>query len=255
MSVKRELGLQEEVKWAKTNVCVMPRYKEMVRAFFDEMEAGCLVMRVMFTQNSQVPTGLTQDHHDNEYYYLYYQFLKHGFGLRHMPMHARPPKLRIYLDEIGDTKEQISKFRGYIGALAKDSYIRKLGIILKGEDITEVRSHDHILLQCLDVVLGSMSFRLNNKHLEKPPGQLHRGKRTRAKEELYKFILTEIKRVSKKPAFNIGASTGISEYPVGRWRDPYLHWIFKPKEFEYDATRSKTKKEKTPHLDLRQSLT
>ena len=236
---KVSLGLQSEVKWAKTDATTVVRYEAMVRAFFDEIAAGRLVMRVMFTQNALVPKGLTAQHYAEGYYILYYQFLKHGFGLRHMPAHEAPPRLRIYLDEIGDTKEQIAKFRGFIAGLSKDSHIRSKGPILDKQDITEVRSHDHILLQCLDVVLGAMPFRLNNKHLQKPAGQRRRGKRTVAKERLYKFILSEIKRVTGKPNFNIGSTTGTSEYLTGRWSDPYLHWLFKPSEFSYDSSKTK----------------
>ncbi len=238
--VKLNLGLQSEVKWAKTDAKMVSRYETMMGSFFDEIAAGRLVMRVMFTQNALVPKGLTEQHHAEGYYILYYQFLKHAFGLRHMPVHERPPRLRIYLDEIGDTKEQIAKFRGFIAGLSKDSHIRAKGLILEEQDITEVRSHDHILLQCLDVVLGAMPFRLNNKHLEKPAGQHRRGKRTVAKERLYKFILGEIRRVTGKPNFNIGSTTGTSEYLTGRWSDSYLHWVFKPAEFSYDASKTKS---------------
>ena len=237
--MKVGLGLQSEVKWAKTDATTVARYETMIRTFFDEIAAGRLVMRVMFTQNALVAKGLTDRHHAEGYYILYYQFLKHGFGLRHMPAHETPPRLRIYLDEIGDTKEQIAKFRGFIGGLSKDSHIRAKGLILQEQSITEVRSHDHILLQCLDVVLGAMPFRLNNKHLEKPVGQHRRGKRTVAKERLYKYILGEIRRVTGKPNFNIGGTTGMTEFPSGRWSDPYLHWLFKPAEFSYDPSKTK----------------
>ena len=102
---KLSLGLQSEVKWAKADATTVARYETMMSAFFDEIAAGRLVMRVMFTQNALVPKGLTEQHHAEGYYILYYQFLKHGFGLRHMPAHEKPPRLRIYLDEIGDTNE------------------------------------------------------------------------------------------------------------------------------------------------------
>ena len=157
---KQALGLISEVKWGKTDATVVGRYEELMEVFFNEVAAGRVIGRIMFTQNARVAKGLTEQHMADEYYILYYQFLKHGFGLRHMPEHAQPPKLRVYLDEIGDTKEQIAKFRGFISGLAQDSIIRRTGLVLKEEDITEVRSHDHILLQCLDVVLGSISFRL-----------------------------------------------------------------------------------------------
>ncbi len=236
---KVDLGLTSEVKWEKTDLKIVDRYERMVEAFFNEIALGRLFVRIMFTQNARVATGLTTEHHDESYFILYYQFLKHAFGLRHIPPHTPFPRLRVYLDEMGETREKVAKFRGFVGGLRNDRYIRATGLILEEHDITEVRSHDHLLMQCLDVVLGSMSFRLNNKHLLRDPVTGQRGKRTVAKERLYEFILGQIKRVTGKPFFNIGITTGLSRNPEARWADPYLHWLFQPREHKFDGTKTK----------------
>ena len=186
--------------------------------------------------------GLTPQQHAESYYLLYYQFLKHGFGLAQLPKHISPPRVRIYLDEIGDTREQVAKFKGFILGLSDNTAIRTAGgIILENEGIAEVRSHDHIIMQALDVVLGSITFRLNNKHLKKLPGTSVRGKRTVAKEQLYRFILSEIKRVTNKPSFNCGITTALSKFPaIGcAWSDPYLHWRFTPRNHRFDSSKVK----------------
>ena len=235
---KSELGLSSEIKWQKTDPTNTERYSKIVGMFFDEIRAGHLAMRVMFTQNAVQARGLTAEQHSQSYYILYYQFLKHGFGLRHMPPHDEAPRLRIYLDEIGDTKEQIAKFRGFIAGLTKDSHIRRTGLTIDEQDITEVRSHDHVLLQCLDVVLGAMPFRLNDKHLAKLPGTNRRGNRTRAKEQLYRRIHAEICRTTNR-RFNIGSTTGVGGDSAGRWTAGYLHWVFRPSDSHYDAGKTK----------------
>jgi hypothetical protein len=237
---KAALGLNSEVKWCKTDTMSVDRYKELIELFFDEIEAGRVIVRIMFTQNARAARGLTQQHYEAEYYILYYHFIKHVFGFRHMPPHARSPRLRVYLDEIGDTKEQIAKFRGFIAGLSQDSMIRRHGLILNESDITEVRSHDHVLLQCLDVVLGSIPFRLNDKHLEKLPGKRVRGKRTIAKEKLYKFINQQICRVAGEH-FNVGCSTSVNPYPEGLWSMKYRHWLFKSTDTEFDSGKTKPK--------------
>ena len=236
---KQALGLTSEVKWEKTDATNVERYEKMMRAFFEAVQAHSLAVRVMFTQNVHVPRGLTEAHVADAYYILYYQFLKHAFGLRYLPPHAQPPRLRIYLDEIGETEEKAAQFRGFVAGLAQEKNIRAHKLTLLPEDIARVRSHDHILMQCLDVVLGSITFRLNNKHLAIPAGLKRRGKRTVAKERLYKFILAEIKRVTGRPHFNIGMSTSPSCYPQGFWSDPYMHWRFKPHDHTLDATKTK----------------
>ena len=103
------------------------------------------------------------------------------------------------------------------------------------DSIGEVDSKKHHLLQCLDVVLGGMAFRLNNLHKVIPEGKHRRGKRTIAKEQLYKHMLKRIRTI--RPNFNIGVSTRVS-LPE-RFDAPYTHWNFKPKSFEVDTSRYK----------------
>lgn len=113
----------------------------------------------------------------------------------------------------------------------------KAGLRFAADQIAEVQSHDHVLMQCLDVVLGAMAFRLNDKHREKPRGQRRRGKRTIAKERLYRHIRERICRIY--PNFNIGASTGKQGFWENVWRHPYRHWKFVPSEHRVDPTQTK----------------
>ena len=93
-----------------------------------------------------------------------------------------------------------------------------------------------MLLQCLDVVLGAMAFRLNDKHREKPPGKQRRGKRTIAKEKLYKHIRADLPIY---PNFNISETTGKGGDWANLWLHPYRHWKFVPAEHEIDSTKTK----------------
>lgn len=157
-----------------------------------------------------------------------------------MPHHPDGVRLRFYLDQLPDqSKEKLAQFRGYISGLSQNAYIRKVGLSISEEDIAEVDSKKHVLLQCADVVLGSLSFRLNEKHRSIPAGMKRRGKRTIAKEHLYKYILSHIRRVTGKNSFNIGISTGLSSDLQSQWSDPYLHWRFVPKDHVYDKKQTK----------------
>jgi uncharacterized protein (DUF849 family) len=82
-----------------------------------------------------------------------------------------------------------------------------------------------------------MAFRLNDKHKEKLPEMKRRGKRTKAKEELYKMVLKQIRSIH--PNFNIGVTTSIGGDIGRRWEDPYLHWCFQPQATVYEAKLSK----------------
>jgi hypothetical protein len=226
--LKRELNLFGEVKWEKVTERYLDRYVRLIQLFFTFMRQGGIRLRVMFRQNANEPIGLTHEHRENEYFLLYYQFIKHGFQLAGYPVHPMAPTLRLYFDQFPDTKEKATIF--------KDHLLRQLGQVpfrVLSENMAEVRSHDHVLLQCLDIVMGSMAFRLNDKHKEKISGTRSRGKRTKAKEALYKVILKEIQTLH--PRFNIGMSTG-----GGRlWETPYAHWNFIPRHREINPSRTK----------------
>src|SRR5690606_1890603 len=105
---------------------------------------------------------------------------------------------------------------------------RQRRIQIRPQDIADVDSKEHPVLQCLDIVLGAMTFRLNDKHKEKTARNgTRRGSRTKAKHRVYLHILRRIQEIY--PNFNIGRSTG-QPRPDSRWEHPYRHWLFMPTE-------------------------
>jgi len=152
--------------------------------------------------------------------------------------------LRLYFDKMPDTDERCSQFKGHLHALQETKHLSGTKIHIAQEDITEVKSHDHVLLQCLDVVLGSMAFRLNEKHKDKPDGSRVRGKRTVAKEKLYKYILAEICKLAGN--FNIGISTGTRGDLSSLWKDSYRHWQFTARNATFNENKTKRGKNKEP---------
>ena len=94
----------------------------------------------------------------------------------------------------------------------------------------------------MDIILGSINFRLNNLNKIKLNGTKRRGKTTIAKEKLYKVILKNIREIY--PNFNIGISTSTRGNVNNRWLDPYRHWLFKTKNSELDKTLTKKFKKK-----------
>jgi hypothetical protein len=240
LACKVELHLYKEVKWQKVTWNYLGKYKALMDAFFDEVAAGRAKVRVMFSQNQFIPTGLSPDHRRAKYHLLYYQFIKHAFGLRFAGGIGHEIPVRLNMDQLPDNREQNVQFKSYLLGLNSNPHFRSAGIRFRADQIAEVRSHDHVLLQCLDVVLGAMAFRLNDKHKEKPPGKHRRGKRTIAKEELYKHIRVRICQLY--PNFNIGETTGRGGDWANLWRHPYRHWKFVPAQHKRDPTKTKPKK-------------
>ena len=136
------------------------------------------------------------------------------------------------LDDMPDTKEKIERFRNYICGISQTMAFANSGVFFPKDQIAHVNSQDHDILQGLDIILGSMNFRLNNMHRLKPKGALRRGKRTIAKEAVYRAINGLIRDIY--PNFNIGVNTGTPNGYLDRWEQPYRHWRFTPQEFEID---------------------
>lgn len=241
---KRELRFNGEVKWNKITKNYEEKYKELINCFFDLVEQGKIKTRVMFTQNTHEAINLTKRHIEEKYFILYYEFIKHAFGLVFSPQIPGGVNLRVYPDKLPDTAEQTEKFKSYIESLKQNQAFRRLDIRIRKEDIAEVTSHDHDILQCIDIVLGSIHFRLNDKHLVKPDGARIRGNRTRAKEAVYNAINKRIRKIY--PNFNIGITTGHQGSTTNRWAHPYRHWLFSPTEKVIRPGSKRRSKAETP---------
>jgi len=224
---KAEIGFIKELKWQRVTQLWLDGYKAIISSFFDELRAGHVRIRIMFRNNEHTPGPLSREQKDDEYFRLYYQFVKHAFGLAHLPDES-DVRLRLFFDQFPDTREQATHFKTYIAELPKSKSFKQKGLRIDPSHITEIDSKEHVLLQCLDLVLGSMAFRLNEKNKIKPEGSRTRGKRTIAKDKLYRHILSEIRTL--KPSLNPKISTASEPFPEGAWSMPYRHWAFKPKK-------------------------
>lgn len=221
---KATLGISSEIKWQRVSKQFLDKYIELMDTLFDLIENDLVKIRIMFTHNYTEPVGLTMEQRKNEFLLLYYQFLKHAFGLIYSNNTGSDTNVRIYFDELPVNSTNSSEFKEYIHSLQYNKDFREAKISIKRENITEIDSKEHVLLQYMDIVLGSMYFRLNNFHKAIPEGQRKRGNRTIAKEILYKHINNRIRKIY--PNFNIGISTGLKGDIKNRWNHPYRHWLF-----------------------------
>lgn len=243
---KAALNLHGEVKWQKITENYAQKYVDFVSETFALMREGKLKLRIMFTQNYFSAHRLTSEQRENGFFLLYYQFVKHAFGLRYAGGPGSATNVRIYFDKLPDTAEKCAAFKGYVSGLSKNRGFRSAGVVIRQEQLAEVDSKDHVVLQALDIVLGAMQFRLNDKHLDKPEGSRTRGKRTIAKERVYKHVNACIRALYSGKQFNIGVSTGRPDPSANHeWHDPHRHWLFKPKdavirpEFAKDRNRAR----------------
>lgn len=224
---KLELNLFGEVKWVKVTGNYLEKYKNLISLFFEYLRCRKIKIRIMFRQNRFKAIDLSKDQIDNQFYLLYYQFIKHSFGLLWAENHTERTSLRINFDKLPDKEEKSRRFKDYIYRV--NSFINSKNIYLKRNNISEVVSHDHDILQCLDIILGAMAFKLNKLDRVVSEATGKKGKKTIAKEKLYSHINSEIQNLYPGYTFNVGISTGKREGERSSWVMPYMHWKFIPK--------------------------
>jgi hypothetical protein len=156
---KEELHFGGRVKWQKVTPQYLSKYVALMEAFFNLVERDLVKVRVMFLHRVNVAVGLEEEQKQNTYYLLYYQFLKHAFGLQHSNDGREAVSVRFYLDQRSGTRERKAQFKSYIASLALRPEFRAARILFPADQIAEVSIDTHDLLQCLDVVVGAMQFR------------------------------------------------------------------------------------------------
>ena len=229
--VCRRLHLRDEIKWQKISDHYVIKYIALMDAFFDLVKEGKIKVRIMFIQNAYKTIHLHGMHKRDIFFILYYQLIKHAFGLIHSNNNGNEIFLRLYFDFLPYTLKKREIFKQLLNNLQSLKPFQRAGIKIRKRDISEVDSKKHLLMQMLDVVLGSVCFYLNNKHKEIPQEEEHGTRRTRAKEKAYKHINKRIREM--RQGFNMGMSTGISSRQ-DHWMHNYRHWKFTPTEFEAD---------------------
>lgn len=213
-----------EIKWQKIDKINYKLYIDAIDTFFDFIQAGKIKIRIMFTNNRHTKPDLTKEHLDNEYLLLYYQFLKHAFGFKFLNPNDEN-YLEIFLDRIPDKEDKKTKFKKYLFGIQQLPDFIDANIKINQNQISEVDSKNHIIMQYLDVVLGAMAIKLNKGFDIIDEFTKKRGKRTIAKEKVYKHINKRIRLIY--PNFNIGITTGKKDNFENILLMPYRHWEFR----------------------------
>lgn len=220
---KKELNLNNEIKWTRVTGPYLQKYIEVIDLFFEFVKAGKVKVRIMFRKADDGMERHTGSPADDKYFKLYYQFIKHSFGLMTIPEECSPARIILYLDTLPDKHGIREDFKEFIAGMPDTKDFEGSDISIRMRDIIEVDSKEHVLLQCTDIILGAMHFRLNGYNKQTQPETGRRGKRTIAKEKLFKHIQEKIWEIY--PRLNIGVSTA-QHGENSHWNSPYEHWCF-----------------------------
>lgn len=236
---KLDLNIKGEMKWTKITENYADKYIEFMAFYFDLLKAGRIKVRIMFTQNLNVRPEMEEDLIENEYFVLYYQFLKHAFGLRYWSGESQDARVSVYIDDPPQGAEKFDTFRTYISSLSAYPVFKRARVTIPYDEIAKIDSKKHGILQGVDVILGGMNSRLNEMHTKPVPPAKRRSKRARAKERVYNSIKDRIWEIY--PRLNVGTSTGCPNGLEDRWKHPYRHWCFVSAGSTIDHSKGKKK--------------
>jgi hypothetical protein len=142
-----KVGLKdEEIKWQKVNNYTFEKYKDIVDFIFRLLKEGKVKIRIFFRNNQYVSVGLTKEQKRNEYSILYYEFIKHAFGLRYSNPQHKETNLKLLIDDMPLKGDDSKRFKDYIFKLNYDDGFRKAHLHINREDICEVDSKKHLPL-------------------------------------------------------------------------------------------------------------
>ncbi len=239
IKVRTGAGRPGEVKWANVSAKNIDYYNALLEVFFQHLRDRDLHYRQFFTSREFVPVVESDEPEAptslDVQFKLYYQFLKHSFGLQHLPAVSpeTPHEILLRLDEHSSAKHkrQLKQFAEMLPA-----YLHPQRIDLQVR-VTYVHSEDFMRLQVCDLLMGAAGSHGNKKHEIRKPGVKGMHETQKVRYELAQRIYKELRLISCKErdtqAFNWFESTGRST-PSASLTDKVRIWKFMPKKYMLD---------------------
>lgn len=130
-----------EIKWSNVSSSQLQFYKELTDYFFDTD----LMFRAVIVNKSRINNAAFGQDFDDFYYKMYYYLLSHNKNSLY--------SYNVYLD----IKDTLSAFK--VNKL-KDILNTKYGVF---RNVQNIRSHESVLMQLADFIIGALSYNLNIK--------------------------------------------------------------------------------------------
>lgn len=227
-----------EVKYGSVTPEVLDCYLELIEQLFQYIRKSDLRYRQTFLDRSYVycPAELSESRSDLDIQYrIYYQFIKHQFGLKYLPVDNSGMDHRIYirLDDHSSQKHK-DQLRKYIEELPNKYERNDMKVF-----VSYVNSRRLRRLQVCDLLMGAAGFYGNKMHLRRDSGKRGMKPNQAARHKLAKFIYGHLRLLDSdirgSRAFNWFESTGKD----GQWSNRLHHkiriWKFIPRRYKIDA--------------------
>lgn len=214
---KAKFGFHE-IKRTKITTENYKDYVEVLDLFFTFVKSGDIKVRVMFSPNDELKQIPKKE--DFSFMKFYYTFIVNAFNIFYAKTDIR---LRLIFDDLPETKEQCKHF--------KESLMGKINLNMKPntnrawvnyDHIEEVDSKNHVILQCVDVVIGLVDFYLNTTTEE-----IQNSRRAQAKLKVWRAIEKNIYDII--PDFDVCRTTQ-PVYSHKGWLGKYRHFVYAQKK-------------------------
>lgn len=140
--LKKKHNFYAEIKWSKVSKSKLRFYLDLVDYFF----ATDLQFRTVGVEKSKINNDAFDQDYDDFYYKMYYYLLNHNLNSLY--------KYNVYLD----IKDTLSAYK--VNKL-KDVLNTKFGVF---RNVQNIRSHESIILQIADFLMGAISYLHNDEH-------------------------------------------------------------------------------------------
>ena len=210
-SCSKNLG---EIKRTKIDLYNYKNYIEVLELFFTFIKSSDIKARVMFAKNDEL--DIIPKSQDETYCKFYYLFLRYAFSLYYA---KKDISLRVVVDDLPETKDACIKFKTYLVNNLNNIKLADCNrVSLIEKDIEEVDSKKHLILQCMDVIMGLVDFSLNSTE------QDFSSNRGKAKLLVWNFIKEQILEIHPDFIFD---TTTQPLYSIKGWKDVYKHFTYK----------------------------
>ncbi|QXP52874.1 DUF3800 domain-containing protein [Cellulophaga sp. HaHa_2_1] len=142
--LKKKHNFYAEIKWSKVSKSKLRFYLDLVDYFF----ATDLQFRTVGVEKSKINNDAFNQDYDDFYYKMYYYLLNHNLSSMY--------KYNVYLD----IKDTLSAYK--VNKL-KDILNTKFGVF---RNVQNIRSHESIIMQMADFLMGAISYLHNDEHQE-----------------------------------------------------------------------------------------
>lgn len=212
----------KELKRTYIDASNADKYIKVLNLFFNFVCEGKIKVRVMFCNNNYL-------HHNHEkkeaatFNKFYYFFLRYSFALNYSPSDIN---LRIMFDELPDKKSVNDDFKQHLieNLNIKARFSTEHSVSLNLENIHEVDSRKHLVLQCVDVIVGILDYFCNSYISE----SYISSKKEMGRYMVMKYIFSFINE--QNPLFEILETTPQLLSKKG-WNLKYAHYLYKPYKF------------------------